>query len=190
MLRRTLILILPAVLLLPAFAGEEVSESETQPEKTDESLVKIITVEETLVLSLSMKGSYDQHQEAIGRLMAYADTTDVQPDGMPYGRYFNSPMEVAADELLWEVGIPVAAEVAVEEPFQIATLPGGLIASATHVGPYEQSAMMFPMIMGYMNANGYQFAGAPYETWYGDPNQTGENGPRTEIRIPVTKIGE
>jgi len=190
MVRTMLLLLLPLLLLEPAFAEEETSETGAQPEKKDESIVKILTVEETLVLSLPMKGSYDQHQEAIGRLMAYADTTQVQPEGMPYGRYFNSPMEVSTDELLWEVGIPIAAEAEIEEPFQIATLPGGLVASATYIGPYEQSAMLYPMIMGYMNANGYQFAGAPYETWYGDPNQTGENGPRTEIRIPVMKTAE
>lgn len=72
MVRTMLLLLLPLLLLEPAFAEEETSETGAQPEKKDESIVKILTVEETLVLSLPMKGSYDQHQEAIGRLMAYA----------------------------------------------------------------------------------------------------------------------
>jgi AraC family transcriptional regulator len=176
----------------PLFAGEGESETtapapeavKAAPAQPDVSAKE---VEPYFALILPMKGSYEQHVTAINQLQAYAMTLGLEPPEFVFGQYFNNPMQVTEEELLWEVGIPVPDGTEVEAPYEAKLIPGGLVAYVIHVGPYEESSAFWPAVYMWAGMNGYQPSGPAMEIWTGDPEKTGEEGPKTELRAPVTK---
>ncbi len=185
MKRHSLILLL--ILSVTAVSAGEETPMLKKAESSD-SPVAVKEMEAMVTFVLPVTGSYEQHDDAIGKLMAEVEKSGITPVGGPFGRYFNNPMEVGPEDLSWEVGVPIAESIEVEEPFKCSTIPAGLVAFALHVGPYEQSAMMYPVIFAWMAANGYRMAGPPMEFWMGDPEGEGDKGPRSELCLPVTKI--
>jgi effector-binding domain-containing protein len=164
-----------------ATEGEAVKQAPAPPD------VSVKEVEPFTAVILPMKGSYEQHTDAITKVLQYAKGLGEACTGGPFGRYHNNPMQVKEEELLWEVGMPVAEGTEVEAPFEIQTIPGGWVAYAIHVGPYEESSKLWPGVYMWAGMNGYQPSGSAMEIWTGDPEKTGEEGPTTELRTPVTK---
>ena len=184
-----------SLLLVPAWAGEDESTEKEVPAKTQEVAkpapaqpdVSVKEAEPFFALVLPMKGSYGQHTAGIDQLMAYAKTLRLEPPEFVFGQYFNNPMQVKEEELLWEVGIPLPDGTEVEAPYVAKTIPGGSVVYAIHIGPYEESSTLWPAIYMWAGMNGYQPSGPAMEIWSGDPQKTGEEGPTTELRAPVTK---
>lgn len=179
----------------PVWADEDEGKAEEVPAKTEEMAkqapaqpdVSVKEVEPFLALVLPMKGSYEQHMTSIDQLQAYAMTLGLDPPEFVFGQYFNNPMQVKEEELLWEVGIPVPDGTEVEAPYEAKLIPGGHVAYAIHVGPYEESSALWPAVYMWAGMNGYQPSGPAMEIWTGDSEKTGEDGPTTELRAPVTK---
>ena len=94
----------------------------------DKAENRVVTSEPIHAVVLPMKGSYDQHQAAFEKLAGYLTGRGVSPAGAPFARYFSDPSAGEA-ALLWEVGLPVAAGVTVEAPFELKDVP------ASHRGP-------------------------------------------------------
>ncbi len=158
------------------------------PEKSAAPPVLVKTTDAIHALVLPMKGSYMQHEDVFGRLFMYLGGLGQSPLGAPFGRYFNSPTSVAEAELTWEVGVPVGPEVKAAAPFEVKEIPGALSAILVNEGPYESSTAAWGTLLQWVAANGYRPAGAPMQVYQGDPSQSGANGPRTELRIPVEKL--
>jgi len=175
---------------VPVYAGDAAGAAGAEKSVSTMPEVSAKEVDSFFAVVLPVKGSYDQHTDVIGQLMTYAKGLEEACTGGPFGRYFNNPMEVKPEELLWEVGIPVAEGTAVEAPFETKTIPGGLVAYATHVGPYEESSKLWPGVYMWLGMNGYQPSGDAMEIWTGDPEKTGEEGPTTELRAPITKLSK
>jgi effector-binding domain-containing protein len=143
---------------------------------------KVVTTEAIHALVLPMKGSYMQHQAAFERLGGFLAQKGVMPSSAPFGRYLNDA-SVGDDNLLWEVGFPVAATVAAEAPFEVKDIPGELTAVRVHRGPYEELATAWPDLVAWVGTNGYQAAGPPLQFFRGDPF-----APEVEMRLPVKKV--
>lgn len=154
------------------------------PESSASPVTEIMSkqVDSLYVVVLPMKGSYDQHQAAIGRLLSYLpDTLKVAPIGPPFGRYFNNPMEATEADLSWEVGMPVEPGTTPALPFEARTLPAGEVAYTTFTGPYENVSNAWPGVYMWAMSRGYAPAGPPMEIWMGG------DGPQTELRLPISK---
>ncbi len=178
------------VLLLTSvsvYAGDAAGEVEAEKPVSAMPEVSVKEVDAFFAVVLPVKGSYDQHTDVIGKLMDYAKGLGEACTGAPFGRYFNNPMEVKPEELLWEVGVPIAEGTEVEAPFETQTIPGGLVAYTTHIGPHEECGKLWPGVYMWLGMNGYQPSGPSLAVWMGDPEKTGEEGPMTELRAPVTK---
>jgi effector-binding domain-containing protein len=134
-----------------------------------------------------MKGSYLQHGEVFGRLMAQVKATGQTPTGPLFGRYFDNPEETPEAELTWEVGVPVAADTKATAPFELRDIPGGTTAVLVHEGPWESSGPAWGKLIQWVLSNGYQPIGSPMQIYHGDPSGIGANTPRTELRLPVTR---
>lgn len=63
--------------------------------------------------------------------------------------------------------------------------PGGAVAKAVHVGPYEALPETFLKLEAYVRAHRYRIAGAPWQVYLGAGPGEEPAAPRTEINIPI-----
>jgi effector-binding domain-containing protein len=129
--------------------------------------VELKTTEARHVVVLPMKGSYMQHPDAFGKLGGYLAGKKITPAGPPFGRYFSAPT-VAEANLVWEVGFPVPAGVAVEPPYEIKDLPAELSAIHVHKGPLEELGPAWGSLMEWVIGKGYQPQSPVVQVFNGD----------------------
>lgn len=135
-----------------------------------------------------------QHMsEEVGRafeeVVETLGSSSVSPAGMPFSLYTELEPD---DEGRWHVvsGIPVAQPVPAVgrvEPFEI---PGGTVAVATHVGPYDTLARTYELMQREVVSLGYTPSGPMWEYYFTDP-QT-EPDPkrwRTDIHMRIEPVG-
>jgi effector-binding domain-containing protein len=134
-----------------------------------------------------MAGSHAQHEEAFARLSAELRALGVVPTGAPFGRYFNDPRQVPESELRWELGVPVDSHVKARAPFEVKDLPGGETAILVHEGEYASSTSAWPVLLEWVVSHGYRPVGPAMQIYLGNPQLSGAQGPRTELRLPVAK---
>jgi uncharacterized protein (TIGR02246 family) len=157
---------------VPAAAGapEQVSGHAARP-------FGVKGIEPYSAIVLPMSGSFSQTSDALGRVAA---SLGVSPAGPAFGRYFNSPDSVSEAELKWEVGLPVPKGTTAAAPFQVREFPAETVAFVVVGGPYEASRP-WPQFVQWVTDHGYQITGPAMEIWM--------EGPKTEMRIPVSKAG-
>ena len=65
-------------------------------------------------------------------------------------------------------------------------LPAGQVATVTHMGPYEQLGQTWSALMKWMEEEGLQAAGAPWEVYVTDPGEEPDQSKwRTDIFFPI-----
>ena len=144
--------------------------------------VQLKTTAPLHVVVLPVKGSYMQHPDAFGRLGAYLSGKGISPTGPAFGRYFSGPSVGEAD-LVWEVGFPVAAGVAVEAPYEIKDLPAELCAAHVHRGPLEELGTAWGSLIEWVTRNGYRPLTPIIQVFNGDMMSSSE----VEMRVAVKK---
>lgn len=105
---------------------------------------------------------------ALGQVFQYAQQNGIALAGQPFTRY----IEWGPGIWTIEAGLPVTAAVAKtssEGDVRADVLPGGLAATATHTGPYDKLHEAHAAIQQWMEAQGLQSAGAPWEVYVTDP---------------------
>ncbi len=175
--------IVAAVVLLTAISGSAGAEAPSKAPEAKPALdTKVVTTEAIHALVLPMRGSYMQHPAAFERLSASLASRGVAPLGPAFGRYFSDP-SVGEENLVWEVGLPVAAGVTAEAPFEIKDIPGTLAAVHIHRGPMEELGTAWTELVQWALSNGYQPQAPAVQVFQGDPSAL-----QVEMRLPVQKI--
>lgn len=82
-----------------------------------------------------------------------------------------------------EAGFPVSAPIAADGEVQPATLPGGPMVVAEHVGPYETMASTYAAVAGWLEAHGAVAEGPAWERYHSEPT-TDPATWRTEVVQP------
>lgn len=139
------------------------------------------------VAYVTYKGSYDEVPVLMGEVVGFIMAKGLQMRGAPFGVYFNSPHEVPVEELMYEVGIPIAGEAQEEGRVKIKTTPEQLTLSTVYEGPYSECGKAIGALAEYAYKNGYEIIGPPMETYISDPNETPESELITEMCFPVMK---
>ncbi len=117
-----------------------------------------------------------------GEIMEYFTRNGLAPAGMPLTIYH----EMDADRLEMECGMPVASPVEGTERVRPGELPAGKVATVTHMGPYEQLGQTWSALMKWMEEEGLQAAGAPWEVYVTDPGEEPDQSKwRTDIFFPI-----
>lgn len=120
--------------------------------------------------------------QAFGELYGYAARKGVAPEGAPFARY----PSVSTERVEVEAGIVVPSPVAGEGRVEASDLPAGDAAVTTHIGPYESMHEAYAAIEAWMSANGRTPGGAPWETYFSDPQAEPDASKwRTEIAWPL-----
>lgn len=106
--------------------------------------------------------------EVLGRVFVYAQKHGIPLAGQPLTRYLESGPG------LWtiEAGMPIAVppgEPIADPEIRAGTLPGGPVATTTHVGAYDTLSQTHAAVQQWIEAQGLTPAGAPWEVYTTDP---------------------
>jgi effector-binding domain-containing protein len=143
--------------------------------------VQVKDVEAVHAIVLPMKGSYMQHPDAFAKLGGYLSGHGITPAGPAFGRYFTD-LSVGEANLVWEVGLPVAAGVTAEAPYETRDLPAGKYAVHEFKGSMDQIGSAWQSFIGWVMSNGYQPVLPAMQVFKGAPPAM-----EMELRIGVQK---
>ncbi|MBD3412843.1 MAG: hypothetical protein GF421_00230 [Candidatus Aminicenantes bacterium] len=162
--------------------GEEPQEAAQAPKE------EAFTIEEVKAFDyvcLPMKGSFEQHEKAITDLMAAVQEQGIMPAGPMLGIYHDNPEVTPEEELTWDMGFPVAEGTEVQEPLMMKKWEFTKVVKAMHIGPYEETANLYPEIFKFMEEQGLTQAGPIMERFLDNPEEVAPEELQTEVWIPV-----
>lgn len=114
--------------------------------------------------------------DAFGEVARALGRAGDEPAGMPLGR-----CRVTADGFDAEAGFPVSHAVTPTGRVESSTLPGGSAARVLHRGDYAEVGAAYEAALRWIDANGMQTAGDPWESYLDEPDVA---EPRTEVFMP------
>lgn len=120
----------------------------------------------------------------LGSIFQHAQRNGAALAGQPFMRY----IEWGPGLMTIEAGMPIAAPIPGDGNVSADTLPGGLVATTTHTGPYEKLSEAHAAVQAWIEAQGLAAAGAPWEVYVTDPaDYPDPKDWKTEIFWPVAR---
>jgi AraC family transcriptional regulator len=130
--------------------------------------------------------------EALPHVFAYAAQRGIALAGLPFTRY----IEMGPEFITMEPGMCVTlrqnaaheAEMgsSAEPEVVSAMLPGGLVASTIHSGPYDQLVSAYAAVEEWIKSQGFTPGGAPWESYLTDPGEHPDPKDwKTEVLWPI-----
>ena len=105
--------------------------------------------------------------ESLPLVFLHAQKTGVALAGVPFARYLDW-----GPAMTMEAGMPVASPGAAGVGEVLAdTLPGGLVATTMHEGPYDKLSDAHASIQQWVEDQGLKPVGAPWESYLTDPGE-------------------
>jgi effector-binding domain-containing protein len=131
--------------------------------------VRLRSVEPTPTAVVAAATTWAQFPAAWGPMLD--EVWDFVRSGAAKGRYEqgHNIMLYKDDVPNVEVGVQVSGSVEPAGHVVASTLPGGLVATATHTGPMAKIGDTHQAVREWAEANGYRLAGPRWEI-YGDPD--------------------
>ncbi len=123
------------------------------------------------------------------QLMQAIQEQKIAPAGPMIGVYYNSPEMVKPEELEWEMGFAVSAQVEVKAPLEKKEWKFTHVVSAIHKGAFEETGKTVTKMFEWMQANKLTPAGPPMERFL--TMATPDTKPeylRAELWIPCQKV--
>ncbi|MFQ6068977.1 MAG: GyrI-like domain-containing protein [Candidatus Aminicenantales bacterium] len=139
---------------------------------------------------LHHKGPFTDIQNIIGKMWQAMQSQGIFPMGAMIGVYYNSPGEVKASELEWEIGFPISVQNRVLAPLEKKRWEYKSVASSLHIGPYEETGRTIDKILKWMEEHNFSPTGPILERYLDqNPSKVRPEELRTEIWIPckITK---
>lgn len=147
--------------------------------------IKLKTVDETQVASISNTGPVEEMGEIIGELAGWIARKGLQITQPPFTAYYTSPMEVPPEKMQYEVGIPIQGRTNGDERVKIKIMPKHKILATVYKGSYAEIGSVYAEMMQYIIESGYEMIGAPRETYINTPGEVPDNELLTEVVFPV-----
>lgn len=113
---------------------------------------------------------------AFGEVVAALGAQRLAPAGPPFGRY-----RIVEGGFDVEAGFPAPSTVAATGRVEPTVLPGGPVATTTHVGSYDGVSAAYQAVQEWVEASGYVVAGDPWECYLDGPDVP---EPRTLVCFP------
>ncbi|HEY5135060.1 MAG TPA: GyrI-like domain-containing protein [Candidatus Nanopelagicales bacterium] len=115
---------------------------------------------------------------AFGEVGVVLAQQNMFPTGPPLARYRLEPGGFDV-----EAGFPVPGPVTPTGRVVPTTLPGGEIAETVHVGPYDAISAAYTAVTAWLEAEGREPTGAPWELYLDAPDAP---APRTVVCFPCS----
>ncbi len=103
--------------------------------------------------------------QILPRVFAYAQEIGAPMSGPPFTRY----VQMGPGTWTIEAGMPLATACPGREDIVAGKLGGQRVATTIHVGPYDRLTDTYAVLERWMDAEGLQSAGAPWEQYLTDP---------------------
>jgi effector-binding domain-containing protein len=136
-----------------------------------------LTRRETVSMKTIGKGM-DAGFRALGE---HLSATGATPVGPPF--VFSPDFGKETFDLV--ICMPVAAGAVVGEGIGLEDIPGGHVASVTHVGPYPEVPKAYEALFAWVEKNGRAPAGPAREVYLNDPKDVPESELLVEIDLPL-----
>ena len=121
--------------------------------------------------------------EILPRVFQHAVKQGIAFAGPPFTRY----VEMGIGLLTVEAGMSIAAPSTDEGDILSVELPGGPVASAIHMGPYDQLPRTHAEVERWIAETGARRAGAPWEVYITDPGDVPDPKDwQTEVIYPLS----
>lgn len=150
--------------------------------KTMLKQVKEITIEKSLVASLTYVGKYEDVGIHLGKLFK---AVGMNVKGKPFSIYHDE--DYKEENATVEVCIPLKKEVTYKD-IETKELKGGKALSIIHVGPYENLSDTYKVLMDYLNENNIESKSPIREHYIKGPGMLLKGNPnkyQTEIRVLI-----
>jgi effector-binding domain-containing protein len=153
-----------------------------------------VTLEEVpaeTVAYKSGKGAYDLIPDTVQELNLWIRENGHNPVGHPVSVFLNNPL-LPAEDLLWEIRIPLKVEEPISHP-DTETTPGikeiaaRETLSTTHQGAFDTIGGVVQGMIRFMVANGFRLTGPPEQVLLKDPVSTPLYEMEGEVRLPVER---
>jgi effector-binding domain-containing protein len=152
--------------------------------------IELKTVPQHQVAYIYQIGSYDKIPECLGAVIEWISQKGLQVKDPIYGLYYNSPLEVAPEELEWEVGAGFEGELDTEisededgQEVQLQTISEHQVVSTVFKGPYGEASSVYVDLYQYTAQNDLKIVGPVKEIYLNNPQDPSES--LTEVQFPV-----
>lgn len=149
--------------------------------------IKLKTVKEDQIASISHVGPVEEMEEIMGELTGWVMGKNLQVIGPPFVVYYTSPLEVPPEKMEYEVGIPFTGDMDDDGKVTIKIMPQHNVLSIIYKGPYHKITSAYGIMMEYISIEGFEMIGAPREVYLNSPQEVPENELLTEIQFPIVK---
>lgn len=105
-------------------------------------------------------------------MLWYLNELEVPPTGSGFVRYHR----ISDEELDMEIGVLLPQPIPETDTIRMGELPGGLVAMARHIGPYNNLGKVYTAMQVWIEEQGYTMAGAPWEIYWTDPQDEPDSG--------------
>ena len=120
--------------------------------------------------------------QALLTVWKHLEENGIPAVGKPFTRYLSTH----GDHFHLESGFSVPGPIAGDKQVGAGELPGGPVARALHVGPYEQLGDTHTAVLGWISEQGHAPGGPIWEVYLTDPNQVEDPADyQTEIFCPL-----
>lgn len=119
-------------------------------------------------------------------LMDYIIKNNISTIECPYCTFFNNTLNVAPEDLYYEIGIPIIGDISGKGRIQIKKIPENQVISTIH-NNYKQMNHVYHALMKYAVKNGYLISGPATEIYLNGIPEVSKNEISVEVRFPIIK---
>lgn len=118
-------------------------------------------------------------------LYEFAAAANVAPSGPPQLAY---PGPVTDGDFELDLYLPVAGEVAGQDPVDVVDLPGGPAARTLHQGAYDKIPAAYEAVFTWVHEHGHTPSGPPRELYLNGPDEEKSSDDYvTEVVVPLLR---
>lgn len=131
-------------------------------------------------------GHVEEMGMIIGKLMELIYKNNIQVLGGPFSIYYTDPSMVNPDEMVYDIAIPIAENVKIEDnEVKVKTLPETHVIATIHKGDYKNLNETYQGVWNYIVENKYEASGPPLEIYLNSPEDVSQDELLTEIQFPI-----
>ncbi len=140
------------------------------------------------VIFVQHTGGHAEIGAVYHKLREWARVHDITVTGFGFTTFLSPPSEFDAQSALFEVCLPVGAEVEGVARAKVKELPACKVAYATVTGPYDRIPAHYTEMLAWLSIQSMETMGPPREVYIKCPDASGGGDPNefvTEIQFPI-----